>query len=239
MWRAWHEAGVIPANVRLAISAGAPLPVGLEQAVFRAHGLKVHNFYGSSECGGIAYDAAATPREDEALVGRPLQDVEVGVREEGLLFVRSRAVGLTYWPEPSAQLEHGRFQTSDLAELDHGQIYLRGRAGDLINVAGRKVSPAVIEQALRQHDAVAECLVFGAPSDNVDRTDHIVACVQASRGSTAGELKHFLLAKLPSWQVPREWWFVESLAPNGRGKISRAQWKDKYLQRNGRKNASR
>src|ERR1043166_6293880 len=64
LWRTWHEANAIPSNVRLAISAGAPLPLALEQSVFAAQGLKIHNFYGSSECGGIAFDAMAGPRLD-------------------------------------------------------------------------------------------------------------------------------------------------------------------------------
>ena len=57
LWHAWHKAGAILSNVRLAISAGAPLPLTLERAVFEEHGVKIHNFYGSTECGGIAYDA--------------------------------------------------------------------------------------------------------------------------------------------------------------------------------------
>ena len=52
LWSAWLEAGAIAETVRLAISAGAPLPAALEQAVFKRTGLKIHNFYGSSECGG-------------------------------------------------------------------------------------------------------------------------------------------------------------------------------------------
>jgi long-chain acyl-CoA synthetase len=231
LWRAWHEAGAILKNVRLAISAGAPLASSLERTVFEAQGLKIHNFYGSSECGGIAYDGAETPRADDACVGQPMQNVKVGLSRDGTLVVRSGAVGETYWPEPEKTLGRGRFQTSDLAQIRQGTVYLSGRAGDLINVAGRKVSPATIERALRQHEAVAECLVFGAPSRNAGRTDLIVACVAANRPSTAQELKLFLLGKLSSWQVPRQWWFVKSLQANGRGKTSRAQWKKKFLQR--------
>jgi acyl-coenzyme A synthetase/AMP-(fatty) acid ligase len=216
--------------VRLAISAGAPLPVALEQAVFEAHGLKIHNFYGSSECGGIAYDATTVPRTDDACAGRPMQNVDLALEPDGVLVVRSRAVGETYWPKPSDALGRGRFQTSDLAELQAGAVYLRGRAGDQINVAGRKVSPAAIEQVLREHEAVAECLVFGVPNGNADRADLIVACVTANRHSTPGELKQFLLRKLPGWQVPREWWFVPSLEANTRGKVSRAEWRDKFLE---------
>src|SRR5580765_3160074 len=66
LWRVWHEAGAIPKNVRLAISAGAPLPLQLEEDVFQRAGLKLHNFYGSSECGGIAYDNSHAPRFDAA-----------------------------------------------------------------------------------------------------------------------------------------------------------------------------
>ena len=230
LWRAWHKAGAILRNVRLAISAGAPLPLTLERAVFEEHGVKIHNFYGTTECGGITYDATETPRLDEASVGRPMQNVKVAVNRDGALVVRSRAVGETYWPEPSATLRRGRFQTADLAEIKDGVVYLRGRTNDQINVAGRKVSPAAIEQALREHESVAECLVFGVPSGNADRIDHIVACVTADRRGTTEELKQFLLSKLPSWQVPREWWFVKSLGTNARGKVSRAQWRKEFLE---------
>src|ERR1043165_2150398 len=58
MWRAWHAADAIPPNVKLAISAGAPLPLALEQEIFTGRGLKIHNFYGASECGGIGYDSS-------------------------------------------------------------------------------------------------------------------------------------------------------------------------------------
>ena len=231
LWHAWHKAGVILHNVRLAISAGAPLPLTLERAVFKEHGVKIHNFYGSTECGGIAYDAMNVPRTDETSVGQPMKNVIVSLNPDGALVVRSRAVGKTYWPEPENTLNEGVFQTCDLAELRDGTIYLHGRTSDHINVAGRKVSPAIIEQALREHEAVAECLVFGVPSGNADRIDHIVACVTANRRGLKEELKQFLLQKLPSWQVPREWWFVDSLEINGHGKkMARAQWRKDFIE---------
>jgi long-chain acyl-CoA synthetase len=231
LWRAWYEAGAILPNVRLAISAGAPLPLSVEQSVFGTMGLKIHNFYGSSECGGIAYDRTATPREDDACVGSPMTNVEVALNEDGCLQVCGSAVGETYWPDGDATLSAGCFQTSDFAELRDGQVYLRGRSGDQINVAGRKVSPTTIERALREHEAVKDCLVFGIPSSDADRTDMIVACVTSNGTNDSGILKQFLLTRLPGWQVPREWWFVESLGANSRGKTPRAEWRRKYLAR--------
>jgi acyl-coenzyme A synthetase/AMP-(fatty) acid ligase len=227
MWRAWHEAGAIPHGVRLAISAGAPLSVDLEQAIFKSRGLKIHNFYGASECGGIAYDASETPRTDPALVGTPMQNVNVSLNDLGCLVVRSRAVAESYWPERSDSLDGGTFQSNDLAELKDGAVYLRGRQGDQINVAGRKVSPETVERALLAHPQVRECLVFGVPSPEGERTETIVAVIVAGAGEK--ELKPFLLQTLPAWQVPREWRFVGSLSANARGKISRAEWRRNFM----------
>ncbi len=232
MWRAWHQAGAIPPNTRLAISAGAPLPLNLEQAVFAETGLKIHNFLGSSECGGIAYDASEMPRADAALVGSPMRNVHLSVGEDGCLVIRSGAVGSTYWPEKSPALGGGIFQTSDLAELTAGQIFLRGRRGDQINVAGRKISPETIERALLANPKVRECLVFGAPSRDAGRTETIVAVLVAD--APAAELKHSLLARLPAWQVPRHWQFVEALQSNARGKVSRTEWRRRWLMESGR-----
>lgn len=230
LWHAWHKAGAILRNVRLAISAGAQLPLALEQAVFAEHGVKIHNFYGATECGGIAYDATTVPRAAETSVGRPLKNVSVEIDGDGSLCVRSGAVGQTYWPEPDSALGRGMFRTCDLAELKDGEVHLRGRTNDHINVAGRKVCPSVIEQALEAHEAVAECVVFGVPSENADRIDQIVACVAADRRGIQEELKQFLLRKLPDWQVPREWRFVDSLGINGHGKhVARAQWRKEFL----------
>ncbi len=227
MWRTWHQARAIPPNTRLAISAGAPLSLPLEQEIFQACGLKIHNFLGSSECGGIAYDATEMPRTDTALVGSPMKNVRLSLDENHCLVVQSDAVAETYWPEMSTTLGNGTFRTSDLAELKDGQIFLRGRLSDQINVAGRKVSPETIESVLLTHPMVRECLVFGAPSHNAERTEFIVAVVAATAAES--ELKYFLLQSLPAWQVPRAWHFVESLPTNARGKLSRSEWRRRWL----------
>jgi len=231
LWRTWQDAEAIPRNVRLAISAGAPLPVSLEQTVFAGCGLKIHNFYGSSECGGIAYDAGPGARLDDSCAGAPMRNVDLAVAEDGCLEVRSKAVGQTYWPDASPRLAGGVFRTNDLAEISQGLVYFRGRAGDQINVAGRKVSPESIEKILLTHPGVRECVVFGVPSPDAGRGETIVACVAAAT-SVAGEaLKQFLLARLPAWQVPREWWLVESLFASRRGKLSRNEWRRRYVEK--------
>jgi long-chain acyl-CoA synthetase len=231
LWRTWHEADAIPASVKLAISAGAPLPLPLEQAVLQERGLKIHNFYGSSECGGIAYDAGEETRPDAAIVGAPMPNVELSVSRDGCLIVRSDAVGLGYWPAGDPALDQGCFQTQDIAEIIGGAVFLRGRLGDQINVAGRKLDPASVEQALARHPAIVDCVVFGAPDPAGARGEAIVVCYQAGLAVTREELRRFLMDRLPAWQLPREWCAVDSLAPDQRGKLSRAAWRKWFLER--------
>jgi len=230
LWRAWHQAGVVPPHTRLAISVGAPLPLELEAQIFESSGLKVHNFYGATECGGIAYDASNLPRQDSECVGSEMSGVSVRLGDTGCLEIRGPSVGARYWPEPDPTVHDGVYRTSDLGELRDGLIFLRGRLSDAMNVAGRKVAPQSIERVLARHPAVIECLVFGVPSTLADRGEAVVACVAASRPVDQAELRGFLLDHLPAWQVPREWWFVDAITPNQRGKLSRAQWRERFLQ---------
>jgi acyl-CoA synthetase (AMP-forming)/AMP-acid ligase II len=230
LWKAWLNSGTIPRNVRLAISAGAPLPRDLESSIFERHNLKLHNFYGSSECGGIAYDRSTEPRNDDSFAGTAMDNVSLSISANRTLVVEGDAVGGTYWPEPRSSLSGRRFETTDLAELDGGAVFLRGRVSDIINVAGRKISPESIEQILRGHPAVRECVVFGIPAPE-ERVEVISACVNGSTDATA--LINFLSNYLPGWQIPRRWWFTPELLANGRGKISRVEWREKFLRQSG------
>ena len=158
-----------------------------------------------------------------------MKNVQLSVSGEGCLEVRGRNVGQTYWPESNPNLADGCFRTTDLAEIRDGLVYLCGRAGDRINVAGRKISPEEIEKVLLTHPEVSECLIFGAPAKDIDRADVIIACVSSKSPLTGEVLRQFLLERLPAWQIPREWIFVPSLGTNQRGKISRTEWRNKFM----------
>jgi acyl-CoA synthetase (AMP-forming)/AMP-acid ligase II len=231
LWKTWLDSNAIPASIRLAISAGAPLPLELEQRIFEKFALKVHNFYGSTECGGIAYDDSFEVRSDPTLIGKPMKNVSTSVGEDGCLEVRGAAVGQTYLPDPSPNLQNGVFQTTDLVEIKEGRIYFRGRACDRINVAGRKISPESIELVLASHPQVRECVAFGIPSADEGRGETIVACLATEQELDSATLKQFAMEHLPAWQVPREWWLVKTLQANDRGKLSRQAWRKSYLEK--------
>jgi len=229
LWRVWHETHAIPPNLRLAISAGAPLPTTLERAVFEATGVKLHNFYGASECGGIAYDRTATPRAGGSLAGTPVDHVALSPCDDGCLDIRGPNVASGYWPDATSSLTGGVFHASDLAELRGDQIFLLGRAGDVIHVAGRKVAPEAIERALLENHLVREALVLGLPVEG--GREEVIAAVLVCRAPVkVSELREFLLARLPAWQVPRHWRVEEEPLANARGKVARAHWR-RVLQR--------
>jgi long-chain acyl-CoA synthetase len=92
------------------------------------------------------------------------------------------------------------------------------------------VSPEVIERALTEHPQVRHCTVFGVPSAEMERAETIVVCLVAAGKVTSDTLRQFLMARLPAWQIPRDWWFVDSLETNRRGKVSRAEWRRRYLE---------
>ena len=231
MWRAWYQAGLLKdAPISLAISAGAPLPLELEQGVFETCGLKLHNFYGSSECGGIAYDRSSEPRTDAALAGTAMDGVRLSVNQDGCLVVEGANVGAGYLPTDDDTLDGARFVTSDLVEIVDGRVLMRGRLSDAINIAGRKLNPADVEAALLAFPGVEHAVVFGVPSGDVARCEEAVACVNVP-GATSDPagLTEWLGHRLPLWQVPRKIWFCNELHTDCRGKTPRRVWREKWL----------
>lgn len=230
LWRSWHAAGVIDRRVKLAVSAGAPLAVEMEKLVFESTGVKIHNFYGSSECGGIAYDRTVHPRTDSRLAGTAMEGVQLRVNaESGVLEVRGAAVAKGY-AEPDSVLRDGVFTTPDLAEIiPDGGVILMGRTGESIHVAGRKIAPSLIEEKLSALPGVRHCVVFGVPSADSTRIEEIVAGVNLARDMTLESLRATAARHLPPGQQPRHWFPDSGITPDVRGKISRADWRAKWL----------
>ena len=225
LWRAWQDSGGFPPGIHLAISAGAPLPLPLEAAVLKDRGLKIHNFLGASECGGIAYDQSAGMRPDGFVVGTALEGVGLSADAGGCLIVSGPAVASGYWPESDPRLSPGRFCTSDLVSIAPGGLLrVHGRAGDLINVAGRKVAPETVEQALLAHPDVVDCLVFGVP-DSSGRGEGIGVVYVIRKETSEPGLRRFLADHLSAWEIPRHWWRRADLNADGRGKRSRTAWR--------------
>lgn len=208
MWRAWHRAGILKdAPIHLALSAGAPLALELEHAVFDQTGLKIRNFYGASECGGISYDASDEPRGSAEDAGRPLPGVDVSTATDGRLLVTSDSVALGYDERRSHDpVESDRYLTHDLGHLDaRGHVRLLGTIGGAINVAGRKISPAKVEAALMATGLLENVHVKGVPSHDPERVQEISANVRLCANATLDQLKLAATTHLANWELPRHW----------------------------------
>ena len=208
IWRAWHRAGILKgAPIKLAISAGAPLSLELEREVYESAGLKIHNFYGASECGGISMDRTEVPREFADEVGTPLGGVEVVIGKGGRLQVRSSGVAMGYDVDRDDDLlDRGVYLTRDLGTIDgEGRIHLTGTLGGAINVAGRKVSPAKVEAAILSTGLVKRIHVHGVKSNDPERYEEIVAEVVLEKGGSLDELKSACTGVLQLWEIPRHW----------------------------------
>lgn len=227
-YQAFSEMDDIPAlrKLRLCISAGAPLPVSVAKKFREKFGLPIHSFYGASECGGICYDRDAT-NEVEGFVGQPMKGVDVELIDptarSSRIRVRSGALGDSYFPEPDEEkLGGGIFVPDDLLARDGAGFRIVGRISDVINVAGKKVNPAEVEEHVLRFGGVREAVVFGRlAAVGTLRNEEVVACVVASPHVSESELLRFCRGGLSPWQVPKQIFMVDQIPTNERGKISR------------------
>jgi long-chain acyl-CoA synthetase len=221
-------------SVRLCVSAGAPLPAETIQQFHARYELRIHSFYGSSECGGIAFDRKGRLDAPSGFVGTPMDGVEIRRRENDRIEVHGQNVGDGYFPDAEPEVLDGiRFVPGDLVRwLDYGaQLY--GRASDSINVAGKKVHPSVIEEHLRGLPGIVDVIAFGVPSST--RNEDLVALVLTQEAITRQQLEAHCRIGLADWQVPRDFKIVSSLPVNTRGKLKRSDLAEEYLAERGRK----
>jgi long-chain acyl-CoA synthetase len=152
-------------KVQYAVSGGAPLGDRLGH-FFRGAGLPVLEGYGLTET-----SAAATVNKPDhhkiGTVGIPLPGVSVRIADDGEILISGPNVFSGYWANPAATAEvldaDGWLHSGDIGDLDdEGFLRVSGRKKELIITAGGKnVSPAVLEDRLRAHPLVSQCMVVG------------------------------------------------------------------------------
>ena len=226
-YQAFCEINDTPAlpNLRLCISAGAPLSAAVAKKFFEKFKKPIHSFYGASECGGICYDREGKS-DIEGFVGQPIRGVEVELVDatatSSRIRVRSAAVGDGYFPKPDeGKLGTGTFIPDDLLAREASGFKIVGRISDLINVAGKKVNPAEVETQLLHFAGVRQAVVFGRSAGAGLRNEEVVACVVAAPAVSENDLLRFCRTGLSTWQVPKQIFIMDAIPTNERGKISR------------------
>ncbi|MGY1594370.1 AMP-dependent synthetase/ligase [Geodermatophilus sp. SYSU D00708] len=148
-----------------AVSGGAPLGERLGH-FFRGIGVTVYEGYGLTET-----TAAAAVNHDAAFrigtVGRPLPGVEAAIADDGEILIRGGIVMRGYWQNEQATAEaidaDGWFHSGDLGDIDgDGFIRITGRKKEiLVTAGGKNVAPAVLEDRMRAHRLISQCIVVG------------------------------------------------------------------------------
>jgi long-chain acyl-CoA synthetase len=194
-------------SLRTVISAGAVLTPAIARAFFARYGIKVHNFYGSSETGGICYDRTGSASLTGRSVGKPLAGVSVTVKA-GRVTVES----------PAVATRTGRWKLGDFGEWNgHGELALLGRAGHGANIGGKKVHPLEVERVLRALPGVTDAAVWLWQSEG---RDLLAAGVETAH--SRAELERALAARLPAWKLPKAWFIARELPRTARGKLDLA-----------------
>jgi long-chain acyl-CoA synthetase len=152
-------------RVEAAISGGAPLGARLGH-FYRGAGVTVLEGYGLTETtAGATLNLIGAQRVGS--VGRPIPGTSVKIAEDGEVLLRGPIVMDGYWQNQAANDEvfdsERWFKSGDLGKLDEdGFLYIVGRKKELIVTAGGKnVAPAVLEDRLRAHPLVSQCMVVG------------------------------------------------------------------------------
>jgi long-chain acyl-CoA synthetase len=151
--------------VEAAISGGAPLGVRLGH-FFRGAGVTIYEGYGLTETTAGA-TLNITGHLKIGSVGRPIPGTSVRIADDGEVLIRGPIVMRGYWQNDEANSEvfdnERWFKSGDLGRLDEdGFLSIVGRKKELIVTAGGKnVAPAVLEDRLRAHPLVSQCMVVG------------------------------------------------------------------------------
>ncbi len=151
-------------QVRYAVSGGAPLGERLGH-FFRGIGLVVLEGYGLTETTAPAC-VNVPERVKIGTVGKPIPGCGVRIEDDGEVSLSGVNVLRGYFNNPTATSEalvDGWFHTGDLGELDdEGYLRITGRKKEIIVTAGGKnVAPAQLEDRIRAHPVVGQCMVVG------------------------------------------------------------------------------
>lgn len=227
---------IVKPALRLISSAGAPLDAATKANTERTFGQTLHNGYGITECSPtITLTSLDVPRSDCA-IGRVLPGIETrlvdvdgndaAAGETGELWIRSAGVMKGYYngAEETAQAltEDGWFKSGDLARFDDGNLFIVGRAKDLIIRFGFNVYPAEVEGVLNGFAGVARSAVIGVKSGD---SEDVIAFVQPSPGSalTEAALADHAAANLAPYKRPSKITLIDALPMSPAGKVLKSE----------------
>jgi len=217
---------------------------------------RITNTWGSSETGGAIFlnlhEAAAVSREAEeggsaqriTSIGKPLPGVMVRALDPegkslehtdkdhpGRLALKGDFVMSGYWnreEQTKDALRDGWLVTNDLVYFDdEGFVYMLGRADDIINVGGEKVSPIEVENIASEYGPIKECACIAAPDEILGQVPVLLMAVDETYEEEGLDgLKTFLSRRMERFKLPADYMIVEALPRNRMKKPDRNAMKE-------------
>ncbi len=225
---------------------GAPLPVHLKEALFETFLCGVIELYGSTE-GIITTLAPEEAHNRMASVGKPLPGEDLLILDDenrplphgapGEIVALSRFAMQGYWRRPDATAEafwtdsEGRrwLRSGDIGRLDEaGYLTITDRKKDMIISGGQNIYPADLEAVLVRHPDVADCAVFGVPSDRWGETPLALAVLRGGARIGAEGLRDWANKQLGKQQRLSAVELRASLPRNANGKLLKRELRAPY-----------
>jgi len=230
-------------SVRLAVSAGEPLPAEVFNQFRERFGIEILDGIGSTEMLHIFISNRPGTARPGAC-GTPVPNYEVriaadsgkpcGAEEIGNLFVKGESAFAEYWQKPdyTARVKaDGWVATGDKFFCDaEGYYHYSGRSDDMMKVSGMWVSPIEVENALLGDERIAEAAVVGV-ADGAGLVKPVAYVVLTAgiqpHPEIAKAIEEAVRARLVHYKCPREFHFVEALPKTVTGKIQRYLLRDR------------
>jgi fatty-acyl-CoA synthase len=236
-------------SLRLVPCGGSAVPHALMEAYETELGVRIVHAWGMTETsplGSVAHPPAGLSAEEEwayrdtqgrifctvqaRLVGDAGEVLPHDGAAVGEVEVRGPWVtGSYYKDDDPAKFRDGWLRTGDVGTIDRlGFVRLTDRAKDVIKSGGEWISSMELENALMAHPDVTEAAVIGVPDEKWG--ERPLATVVRREGSavTAVELREFLSGRVPHWQLPERWSFIDEVPKTSVGKFAKTRIRDAY-----------
>jgi fatty-acyl-CoA synthase len=236
-------------SLRVVPCGGSAVPHSLIEAYEKELGVTILQAWGMTETspiGSVAHPPAGVPEEQawkyRDTAGRLLCQVEHRLVGEGgvVLPCDGEAVGEVevrgpwvtgsyYKDDDPAKFHDGWLRTGDVGKIDPlGYVTLTDRAKDVIKSGGEWISSMELENLLMAHPAVSEAAVIGVTDEKWG--ERPLAAVVLAQGATvsADELRAFLGERVPRWQLPERWSFIDEVPKTSVGKFAKTRMREAY-----------
>ena len=198
--------------------------------------------YGSTEASRSAFMEFHTYKDNLLSIGKASPNVEIKIftsqgtpaalGEEGEVCVKGEHVTCSYWNETperfASDFYDGYFRTGDCGTMDaEGNIYLKSRIKEMINVGGKKVSPMEVEDILNTIPGIKESACIGIPDPGIVLGEVVKAFIVADENLSDEEIMQQLRPQLEVYKLPVEIERINAIPKTGSGKIQRLSLKKK------------